>query len=1073
MDRRAAQRIGDHVMKIVRLTFSGVRSYPGTCEIDFTGKTLVGILGDTGAGKTSILEAITVALYGRGSFTDQVSQLRSDDCQALTVDLVFLVDGRQWRAHRVFHTTRGTQARLTDPDGKHTDGTRAVDAAVRTLLGIDYVTFKSSVLVPQGRFGDLLNARDAERARILKSLFGVDELQKVRQLADGAITRIKDLIGQVRQEDARLHDDPASQAQQDRGRYERAVLGADDLDSRLAELRRLQNGATQASQRAGRGAEAAAELSERRVTDHAVTTSSIRQARDSLQQLHDANTEAETAAEDNLMDLTAQQEAAAASGLAPSALAAAAQVLKEMPDRIRALAEGQAAHVQSLSELDEEEAALARRADELKETEDHAARLQGSAQDTDEEAAAAAEVLQTLTTAVRQAGEAAGTLAQRRTDQTATGNQLDALLQTPPDSDPDQAQAAVAQAQGLLDAIRRGEAAHTAGTGLGPGDCCSVCARPLPEGYQPPQPQDSVALTQAATVVKEASDVLRRAEQEHARYVHEVERLQQALQQHEQQVEEGATLLEAGLSAVREAGLLLASRTAHPEPAVLAKDLVATAGAALARVASGQPPTAAEREVLTDDLLQGARSRVVQLQEAAGACRSELARAEAALDTDRNSLEKDTRALGKARQQAERRGERLKNEQCSLLASLSAVPAPVRDALPEAPHLPTSEQLKTTAEAVRDEQNRQQTLADRLEELRSRKQALLMERGVLAERRQHEVTAPLHQLETALQRWSDSVATAALLVDEPELPALPSSSVGADLPAVEEYATALETVSTQLLAALEGLDVAARSAVTELLTRLSLHAQETTAAYPGTVMLQVTEKTDPLDPTLLDGLSSQAGTLRNEAEHALKASEQALSQIPHKDRITAALAAGEDQLAAWQVVSMHMTDGKFLGHLTDLRTRALLAQGSELLQQLSGGQLGFADNFDIVSLTNHTRRSSRTLSGGETFQASLALSLSLMEMHGRSGTRMESLFLDEGFGTLDAASLDSALQVLRTHVGSDTLLAVISHLRPVAETVNDVLWVRKDHRGSQARWLTGPERDSLARDDLHNLSELT
>ena len=258
----------------------------------------------------------------------------------------------------------------------------------------------------------------------------------------------------------------------------------------------------------------------------------------------------------------------------------------------------------------------------------------------------------------------------------------------------------------------------------------------------------------------------------------------------------------------------------------------------------------------------------------------------------------------------------------------------------------------------------------------------------------------------------------------------------------------------------------------ELTTRLSAHAQEVAVAYPNTTMLQMSGETDPLDPTLLDGLSSQAGTLRNEAERALSDAEKAESQIPHKEQLADALAAGERQLAAWQAVSTHMTDGKFLGHLTDLRTRALLAHGSELLQQLSGGRLGFADDFDIVSLTSHTRRSSRTLSGGETFQASLALSLALMEMHGRSGTRMESLFLDEGFGTLDSASLDSALQVLRTHVGTDTLLAVISHLRPVAETVHDVLWVKKDHRGSHARWLDAPERDRLVRDDLHNLAEL-
>jgi exonuclease SbcC len=46
------------------------------------------------------------------------------------------------------------------------------------------------------------------------------------------------------------------------------------------------------------------------------------------------------------------------------------------------------------------------------------------------------------------------------------------------------------------------------------------------------------------------------------------------------------------------------------------------------------------------------------------------------------------------------------------------------------------------------------------------------------------------------------------------------------------------------------------------------------------------------------------------------------------------------------------------------------------------------------------------------------------------------------------------------------------HLRPVAETLHDVLWVEKDHRGSQARWLSAPERDSLVREDLHNLADL-
>ncbi|MFJ8226971.1 AAA family ATPase [Streptomyces griseus] len=1059
-------------MKIVRLTFSGVRSYPGSCEIDFTGKTLVGILGDTGAGKTSILEAITVALYGRCSFTDQAAQLRSDDCQAMSVDLAFRVDGREWRAHRVFHATRGAQARLTDPDGKHTDGARAVDAAVRALLGIDYITFKSSVLVPQGRFGDLLNARDAERARILKSLFGVDELQRVRQLADGAVSRIKDLISQARQEDARLFTDPGAQAQADRERYEQASLGAADLNDRLAELRRLQTEAAQTAQHAHFSGKAAAELTERRVTDYGPVTAAVRQAQDELQQLQEANAAAEAAVRGGLTAVAAEQEKAVAAGLAPDTLAVAAQVLREMPGRLSNLAEGQAAHAQFLAELTTEEEALARRAGALDNAEKHVAELRGEAQDTDEDAAAADEVMQVLTTAVRHAGEAAAILAQQRANLTATNSKLSTLLQAPPDSDPEKAQAAVAEAQGMLDGIRRREAAHTAGSGLGPGDGCSVCARPLPEGYQPPQPQDGKALAQAAATVKKALAALSSAEQEHARHTHEVEGLQRTLQEHEQQVEEAAAQLQASLPAVREQALELASRTEHPQPAVFAKELENTVATALARMADGAQPTAVEREALTGVLLQAARSRVIQLQEAADASRSELSRAQAQLDAERPSLENATQASGKAREQAGKRTEHLKNEQRSLLASLSAVPELVKVALPRPPQLPTADHLAAAAEAVRHEQSRQQDLAEQQEQLRTRVQELLTERSGLAERRQHEIADPLQQLEARLQRWADSASSAAALVEESERPVLPSPAAASDPATVKEYATALESASTLLLAALDGHDTTARAAMAELTMRLSVHGQEVADAYPGTAMLQVPGDTDPLGPTLLDGLSNQAGTLRSEAEHALSDAEKAESQIPHKERLADALAAGERQLTAWQAVSTHMTDGKFLGHLTDLRTRALLAHGSELLQQLSGGRLGFADDFDIVSLTSHTRRSSRTLSGGETFQASLALSLALVEMHGRSGTRMESLFLDEGFGTLDSASLDSALQVLRTHVGTDTLLAVISHLRPVAETVLDVLWVEKDHRGSQARWLSAPERDSLARDDLHNLSEL-
>ncbi|MFB6641555.1 AAA family ATPase [Streptomyces chartreusis] len=1059
-------------MKIIRLTFSGVRSYPGTCTIDFTGKTLVGILGDTGAGKTSILEAITAALYGKCSWTDRAAQLRADDCPAMMIDLVFSVDDREWTVHRVFHETRRTQARLTDPDGHHTDNVGPVDDAIRTLIGIDYATFKSSVLVPQGRFDELLNAGDADRTRILKSLFGIDELQRVRQLAIDSSSHLKDLISQAQREDARLHADPRAQAQADREHHEKTSADAADLSGRLTELRRLQTQAAQAKQHARLSATAASTLAERRVTDYSSITAAVRQTQDEMRHLQDANTEAESAARGELQTVTDELDAATTAGMTPDDLAAAAQVLRDAPGRLTALADGEAAHSELLAELEEEEDGLAGRAGELQEAEQRIEELRGKQQDAEDEAGGASEALQTLTTAVRRAGEAADALAQQRAAQTLTQNKLTALVQAPPVSSVDEARAAKVRAQDVVDDIQRREAVHTAGAGLAAGDGCPVCTRTLPEDYQPPQPQDAEALTLAKATVDKASATLADAEREHTRHAHEVEQLQAAQDQHRRQVQEATSLLESSLPPVRKRAQVFAADTAHPQPATYAKELEDTVAAALSRMAESAPPAASEREDLVDELLRDARSRAAQMQEAADNGRSGLAQEEAGLGAERAALEAATHASEKRRTQARRTTGRLEDERCGLLASLSALPELAQAHLPQQPALPAPDHLDAAAEAVRHEQNRQKELTQRQEKLRALVQSLLTERDKLNTRQQQEVAQPLHRLEARLQRWADSVHGAAALVEETQRPVLPSPAATNGLMDTERYAAALEGTSTLLLAVLDEHDTAARGAMAELTTQLSVHAEAVTAAYPDTAVLRVSAETDPLDSTLLDGLSSQAGTLRHEARCALQDEEKALSQVPHKDRLATAITAGERQLAAWQAVSTHLTDGKFIRHLTDLHTRALLAHGSELLQELSGGQLGFANDFDIVSLTSHARRSSRTLSGGETFQASLALSLALMEMHGRNGTRLESLFLDEGFGTLDTAALDSALQVLRTHVGADKLLAVISHLRPVAETVNDVLWVEKDHRGSAARWLTAAERDSLIRDDLHNLTDL-
>ena len=127
---------------------------------------------------------------------------------------------------------------------------------------------------------------------------------------------------------------------------------------------------------------------------------------------------------------------------------------------------------------------------------------------------------------------------------------------------------------------------------------------------------------------------------------------------------------------------------------------------------------------------------------------------------------------------------------------------------------------------------------------------------------------------------------------------------------------------------------------------------------------------------------------------------------------------------------------------------------------------GSPEDFQIVSRRTGGARSPKTLSGGETFLASLALSLALVELHSHSGARLGALFLDEGFGSLDVDALASSLAVLRAETGEDKLVAVISHLHAVAEAVEDVMWVEREPDGSNIRWLTASERDTLVRQEV-------
>ena len=123
---------------------------------------------------------------------------------------------------------------------------------------------------------------------------------------------------------------------------------------------------------------------------------------------------------------------------------------------------------------------------------------------------------------------------------------------------------------------------------------------------------------------------------------------------------------------------------------------------------------------------------------------------------------------------------------------------------------------------------------------------------------------------------------------------------------------------------------------------------------------------------------------------------------------------------------------------------------SDIFGEMTDGAYGFAADFAVIHRLTGQQRSSKTLSGGETFLASLA-ALGLMEIAGRIGGRLEAFFMDEGFGSLDPNALDRALADLARRSRGGRMLALVSHVPEVADHVRGhghALRVRRESSGS-------------------------
>ena len=926
-------------MRPLRLTLSAFGPYAAetTLDLEKLGKGgLYLITGDTGAGKTTLFDAITYALYDHSSSgIREGSMLRckyADDKTPTFVELEFEVHGVRYTVRRNPEyqrpkargegmTTEKADATLTYPDDRPpVTKAKDVTAAVQEIIGLDYNQFSQIVLIAQGQFTKLLNASTEERSRIFRKLF---RTQRYAQLQERLQAEASALNQQRTAQNAKLDsllgglqfspEDPDAEAL-------RALCAQTVPETALALLDALTARQAAALEEVGTALQAteaqldtvqqqlgAAAQAQRLAQQLAARQAELAAAKPALDAARaEAGRHAGDAAQ--LDALTAQVTQAQSALAAYDTLDALCRQQTEAQDAAR-LAAAQA-HKRR-TQLDSLNAALAAAETELAALADADTRLLA---------------LQNRSAQLTQRGEALAKLEQRLADcqrQAKTAHKAQESYRT--------AAAAQDEARARRDALERAFLDAQAGLlaeSLTEGAPCPVCgsthhpARALLPHTAPTQAQVEAARQAAAEADRQAQNASAAA--------------QSAL----------ATANEAKTSLRRDAETLLPERFTTPEGTVPLTFALMT-------------------NVLAEEntALQAAQTDCkAQCQQAEADCRRK-----AQLEADRQGKTRQRPALEQSASEADRSAA----AQNASADALEGQIAERRAALP----------YPRRADA--------QAALDKLEADRST------------------LRTGMDTAQRKLKQAEQTVAAAEAAVE-----ALTAQQTAAQKELPARSAEELTAQQTELTAARETLRSREKQLSAQLLPNRKTAAQYRAAAEARQTLESRWQWVSALAATA-------GGTLTSKQKIRL----EAYIQMNYLDRI---LRYANTRL-------MQMTAGQY----------ELERIGAENQRSQSGLDLGVIDHY------NGTRRSVKTLSGGESFKASLALALGLSDevQSSAGGIRLDTLFLDEGFGSLDEESLELAIRVLSGLTEGDRLVGIISHVGALKDRIDRQVVVHKARTG--------------------------
>lgn len=1057
-------------MKPLKLTISAIGPYaaqPPTIDFaQFAPRGLFLISGDTGAGKTTIFDAICFALYGEtsGQWRD-TDNLRSQFAQPDTISFVDFSFSHQGQIYRIYRqpaysrpkkrgggqTQEAEKATLYCGEDTPTEGKNQVNKRIQEILQISFQQFKQIAMIAQGEFWNLLNASTKERTKILRTIFMTSpyqnleaelrsrraDSQKNRQRVENSVIqyflettaaedsrfadKLTELQSQTRQSGSAWNIEDMLNAltnliEEDQANLQTANLNLqtaqtalDQLKEQLATakvnnefLNRLAAFRRQQQQLA----EKAAAIKQQESLLLRQKTA-LREVQPAYQRWQESDQEVNNllaGIDKQQTDLQkARQDLTAAEAGRQQRRQNKPQA-EELNQQARRLAEDIAKYIQrdelrqTAATLQEEEQLIHRAEADLQQT---AQRLQSKI-------AALESDIERWQNAPAQlvASQSRGKELQRLT---LTAGQL--LQQTIPQYKKDKnrlaaQQAAFVKAQSayqrldeqykqqeiILENCRAGILAQN----LQEGAPCPVCG-----AIHHPRPAALPAQAISEEELKHSKDLLTDAQEQKNHLLTELETLKNTLLRQGQELRQ--KVLECLQNELAPAADLAAAETAGG--AELEQLLVS-----LKKHLEQQLELNRQEQINLQDDCTAYQTASQQLSKARG-------EESAGLKTQQEQWQQ--------RQYTYQRAWAENQAQLNNLAQLEFADAQTAAGQQQRYEQQAQAILQAIELAEQDFANAQ-TNAAKAESALHTLQTNLQSQQNKAAANQQAFAAILQQ-----KGFADTAAFQAVLTTE--------ETINQSEAAINEYYRLLAANRQQLSQAEQ--DAAGKTPLDE--TKLEQQIQEQTQQ---TQMFQ--QASSAISHRLADNQRRHSNIERQKADLAKYRQEYELcnrlcnlvgGNISEKAKITLEQyiqAAGYDNIIdAANRRLLPMSDGQF-----------------ELFRQNKAGNMQSETFLDLEVQDNFTgrRRPVGNLSGGESFKASLSLALGLSDTVAGNlgGVQMDVLFVDEGFGTLDKKSIESALEILTGLSASNKLIGIISHREELQEAIPQQINVRKSRSGS-------------------------